>query len=620
MKQEQQTKKKKIEEKIYELEPGPFELLDDNERDRLENDFQQLLNLVDRGTIIVISKQSEYEYENEKYPIIFNKFLLATTTDLQYNQAKLERPKIAKAHPDYVELENGLLAQSAVFYRFPDIVPEGFLAEYFGLGDIVFKWEALDPVSAASAIDRTRKRLESANSNDSFTIRKMNKVTQLQGIIGGQAKLLRFWTYVTYYGESKAELKDKFNQVRSIAKSRLFDVDIPRFYQGALYNFRVDVDFFMPFYNSIRPHYVDTITASWQFYPLISEDLIDENGIFLGFSDSGSPVLFNPYRRNNYNIIVLGETGSGKSMTSKVFLKRMIEKFGVKIYGIDPENEYVKNAKIFNAEGIIVRKNQLLGLDPFKLYRITTTEGRLLDVDDVAEILSTFYIPQENIALINRLRAYVNDFASESESIFEFVGKIKKSDTELYNYLKGIEAPPDSYVFDGDIPDFQHNIIFGLKEISGYGASRLKALITTLVTIIFQKYAFSDREKGYIFIDEAWLFVKYPITMSLLENLSRRARKYNKGLLFITQRPYDVAATEAGRTILEQSATTILLRQKEASIKTLKEIYNIREEEANSLINAEPGHGILRSGNYLLRIYVQPSREEFELFRTSGEW
>ncbi|BAB66367.1 hypothetical protein STK_13120 [Sulfurisphaera tokodaii str. 7] len=615
--QTQAKTKKKVEEKVYELEPGPFELLDDNERDRLEGEFQGLLNLVDRGTIVVVSKQGEYEYENEKYPIIYNKFLLITATELQYNQTKLERPRIVKTHPDYVELENGLLAQSAVFYRFPDIVPEGFLAEYFGLGDVVFKWEALDPVSAASAIDRTRKRLESSSSNDSFTIRKLQKVTQLQGIIGGQAKLLRFWVYITYYGETKGELKNKFNQIRAIAKSRLFDIDIPKFYQGALYNFRTDVDFFVPFYNSVRPHYVDTITASWQFYPLISEDLIDEGGIFLGFSDSGSPVVFNPYRRANYNMIILGETGSGKSMTAKIFLKRMKKQFNIKIWGIDPENEYVKVSTALGVKGVVVKKNMTLGLDPFKLSRIETEEGRLIDVEDIAELLADFYLPND-IALRNRLRALVDDY-KDSESVFEFVERVRKEDPEVGKYLDAINSPPDSYIFDGDV-SISDNIVFGLKEISGTGASRLKALITTLLTIIYQKLMFSNKEKGYLFIDEAWLFVNYPVTMSLLENISRRARKYNKGLLFVTQKPADVAGNEAGRTILEQSATVLLLRQKKAGIEVLQKVYGIRQQEAEALLNVDPGHGILRTGNYLLRLYIQPSSEEFEAFRTTGEW
>jgi hypothetical protein len=603
----------------YRLDPGPFELLTDRERDQLEGNFLELLHQLDRGTIIVHSDTQNYVYENEVYEVQLNKFYLITDKELNNLQKteKLSRPKINRIHPDYLELENGTLAQSAVFYKYPDIIPEGALYEYFGLGDVVIKFESLDPVSAAQSVDAARKRLEGLGATDSFAIRKLQKVRELQSLIGGQAKLMKFWVWITYFGKDKTELKEKYNQIRDIARSRLFDVDVPRFYQHVLYNFRTEVNFFFPFMNSIAPKYTDSITASWALYPLISEDLLDENGVFVGFSETGSPVLFNPYMRNNYNIVILGETGSGKSMTSKILLKRMKEKYGIKIWGIDPENEYVKVANVIGLEPVIVRKGQMLGLDPFKLSRVSTEEGKLLDVEDIAEILADFYLP-DNIALRNRLRMYVSDY-SDSESVFEFLENIK-DDTELYNYLRTIEAPPDKYVFDGIPPTRIENVVFGLKEISGSGATRLKAVITTLLSLIYQREAFGDREKGYIFIDEAWLFVKYNITMSLLENLARRARKYNKGLLFITQRPFDVAANEAGRTILEQSATVFLLRQKEAGVKTLKEVYNIRDEEGAELIKADPGHGILRTGNYLLKIYVQPTTEEFQMFKTTGAW
>jgi len=603
----------------YRLDPGPFELLTDQERDQLEGNFLELLHQLDRGTIIVHSDTQNYVYQNEVYEVQYNKFYLVTDKELNNLQKteKLIRLKIKRIHPDYLELEDGTLAQSAVFYKYPDIAPEGSLYEYFGLGDIVFKFESLDPVSAAQSVDAARKRLEGLGSNDSFSIRKLQKVRELQALIGGQAKLLKFWIWITYFGKDKAELKEKYSQIKDIARSRLFDVDVPRFYQHVLYNFRTEVNFFFPFMNSIAPKYTDSITASWALYPLISEDLLDEDGIFVGFSDSGSPVLLNPYMRNNYNIIILGETGSGKSMTAKILLKRMKEKYGIKIWGIDPENEYVKIAKMLGLKAVVVRKGQVLGLDPFKLSKTETEEGKLLDVEDIAELLADFYLP-DNIALRNRLRAYVSDYA-DSSSIFEFLENIQ-NDTEIYNYLRAVEAPPDKYIYDGIPPERIENIVFGLKEISGSGATRLKAIITTMLSLVYQKEALGDREKGYIFIDEAWLFVKYNITMSLLENLARRARKYNKGLLFITQRPFDIAANEAGRTILEQSATVFLLRQKEAGVKTLKEVYNIRDEEGAELIKADIGHGILRTGNYLLRIYVQPSAEEFQLFTTSGAW
>jgi hypothetical protein len=131
----------------YRLDPGPFELLSDQERDQLEGSFLELLHQLDRGTIVVHNDTQNYVYQNEVYEVQYNNFYLITDKEVNNLQKteKLSRPKIKRVHPDYLELEDGSLAQSAVFYKYPDIIPEGALYEYFGLGDVVIKFESLDP-------------------------------------------------------------------------------------------------------------------------------------------------------------------------------------------------------------------------------------------------------------------------------------------------------------------------------------------------------------------------------------------------------------------------------------------------------------------------------------------
>jgi len=89
-------------------------------------------------------------------------------------------------------------------------------------------------------------------------------------------------------------------------------------------------------------------------YMLVDEELHDPQGIFLGVSGTGSPVVMDVWSRENLNFIICGVTGSGKSMTAKVFLKRLAEKaveegVEVPIIGVDPESEYTRVAFAFNA-------------------------------------------------------------------------------------------------------------------------------------------------------------------------------------------------------------------------------------------------------------------------------
>ncbi len=37
---------------------------------------------------------------------------------------------------------------------------------------------------------------------------------------------------------------------------------------------------------------------------------------------------FNVYKRHNYNMVILGVSGAGKSMAAKLYLNRMIRKYG----------------------------------------------------------------------------------------------------------------------------------------------------------------------------------------------------------------------------------------------------------------------------------------------------
>ena len=603
----------------YEVDPTPFELLSDAERDRIEGAFTEMLNVINDGTIIIKKSSDTYNYEDEIFEITFYKFIVKSDVQLSdefFNARQIEappRPKVVKEYPRFVKLENGLLAQSAVVYRYPLFLPEGFLYEYFDLADeIVFKFRSLDPVKSASMVDTVRRRLESIASTDSssYTLQKLEKVKQLQAIVGGNAKLLEFYIWFIYYGKDEAELKDRFNNIRVVAKSRLLDVDVPTFFQRALYEYSVEINSPIPIANRIIPKFVDTMTVA-TFYPFINENLLDEGGIFLGVTDSGSPVIFNPYRRQNHNIVILGATGSGKSMTTKVMLKRLREKFeDLYIAGIDPENEYVIHSRIFGAEPLIVQPGQKLGLDPIRFMN----EG-LLQLEEVADLLADFYLP-DNVVLRNRLRKDLFEISANNSK--EFLAVLQQKDPEVYNYLAAMDAPPDTYVFSGETIDFRRNVIVGLNKLGNN--RRLKALVMSLLSVLFTKVLFANKNRGFFFVDEAWLFVNYPATMSILENLARRARKYSKGLIFVTQRPEDVARNEAGKTILEQAATSILLGQNESAIPTLKEIYNLRNEEAEELITAEKGRGIIRSGKYVLRIQVLPTSEELEMFKTTGQW
>jgi type IV secretion system protein VirB4 len=85
----------------------------------------------------------------------------------------------------------------------------------------------------------------------------------------------------------------------------------------------------------------------------------------------------------------------------------------------------------------------------------------------------------------------------------------------------------------------------------------------------------------------------------------------------VTQRAEDLARTPQGRTILEQSATVLLLSQEPEGRDACKEMYKLSDSEAEYLVNAPVGSGVLKAGRKRITIQVLPTEEELVVFSTS---
>ena len=155
------------------------------------------------------------------------------------------------------------------------------------------------------------------------------------------------------------------------------------------------------------------------------------------------------------------------------------------------------------------------------------------------------------------------------------------------------------------------DIIVGLRELRN---PRLKATVSALIAISLQKKMLEGKQ--ILAVDEAWIFSEYPTIFNLLGEIARRGRKYGDVFIFSTQRPWDVYGTPEGRTILEQAATAILLRQRATATETLQKAYYLSKSEIDYLLTANPGQGILRAGNYKLTIQIMPTQEELKVFST----
>jgi hypothetical protein len=133
-----------------------------------------------------------------------------------------------------------------------------------------------------------------------------------------------------------------------------------------------------------------------------------------------------------------------------------------------------------------------------------------------------------------------------------------------------------------------------------------------------------DRSQKVIFgIDEGYLFVDpdYPDLMKFVRNVSKRDRKYEAGLMFITHSAVDVldpAVKRFGQAIIDNSCYRFIMGTDGKNLQETVDLFNLTEGEQTILASKSRGVGILFAGSVRLDMRLEVSNEMLEMFGKRG--
>jgi len=611
----------------YEILPVNFITLPEQRQDELASRFHFLLNSVPSPVrIAMVRGKRGVELGPDRtavveYPTFFIECGEPLDDILEANRFLFQRadsfpvPDVRTARWSHLVLEDGRLAQCLTVYELPAALPIGFLSELYGTADVVqFTASPLDPEEAARKIEnykRTVNALVSAavskrRSPSQALLNKRNMAERaLAAVTMGSSRLFKVSTTFAVTGSSVNELRDKVRQLRNRLNARLIRVDSPKMVQGRLYEGRGKV------------LYVDTNTLG-AFYPFVAGEVLESGGIFLGINAlSGAPVVYNPLVRPNVNISIIGTSGAGKSFTSKIFLNRLLGRDPeIPFYVIDPEGEYTPLVEWLGGQAVHVKNYEGtgLGLDPLALFEKGEAADTVCDIAGLTERKD-----------VSRVR----DLVMSSQSLEELYGRLPADLAEKFSSMKG---GPESFIFQGQPLSFTPKMSFDMRRIE---SKLVKQLVSLLIfgkiwQIVSKPDAFgiTRATPRMVLVDEAWLFMAIPSAATFLEKAARLGRKRNCILLINTQRPADMigdvragasltATAAAGRTILENSATKILMKQDEANRRIVGEAFGLSEQEMDAVVDLPQGEGILITETTHARVqFVAPTQEEYQLFTT----
>ena len=336
----------------------------------------------------------------------------------------------------------------------------------------------------------------------------------------------------------------------------------------------------------------DTFSLQFPFY---FQSHLDEDAMLFGTSITGGLIALDFFKRTayraSYDIMLAGAKGSGKSVTLKSMIQDQLL-LSNKVLCIDLEGEYDDLARIY--KGQIIRMNKSSLINPLEIRQVVSSAADE-DADretnfasELSRIITFFYyfIPtitefeadvltdlvmdtfrEHNIdastdieqlspsdfptlsELLKLLRSYLY---SDSKSVNTDLSENRVNALErLEVSLKVLCEGSYSSMFNGttniDISDSDF-IVFNVKDLSQMEQRVYDAQLFNILSLMWRETAanvehnrniFSrwDRRKITSVIDEAHKFISSDSAQvtAFIETLTRRARKYEAGLLFATQ-------------------------------------------------------------------------------------
>lgn len=419
-------------------------------------------------------------------------------------------------------------------------------------------------------------------------------------------------------------------------------------------------------------------------FPMANAGINDPGGYWLGrTSRTNRVVILNQWIRSNdrvnSNWFISGLPGSGKSTAIKK-IQTCEYSFGTKIITLDPEEEYVDLAAHPDINGDVI---DCAGGSTGRINPLQVRYSPRITEDDLnyGENLNDYMVYDEEMGIsdlalhIQNLRVFFKlYFGAESfdagiktaleECIIEVYRDFHITwDTEiaflqpedypvirdLYNKVEEKSKKPDlsqykQSVYDR-LKDLLYSIAYGADQFIWNGPTTInpqsdfivlncsklleldenvkRAQFFNLTSWAWHEMS-KDRSQKVIFgIDEGYLFVDpdYPDLMKFVRNVSKRDRKYEAGLMFITHSAVDVldpAVKRFGQAIIDNSCYRFIMGTDGKNLQETVDLFNLTEGEQTILASKSRGVGILFAGSVRLDMRLEVSNEMLEMFGKRG--
>ena len=516
----------------------------------------------------------------------------------------------------------------------------------------------IEPTDNAELIEGLDRRIRDATAlaklakNESSKQLKEQEIKEASEIISRILQNNEVVSYLSIYilvsDENENNLAKKCKEIeKEVIKQKLKIRPLTNFllkegYKSVAPYFTIQEDLNSYFRRNIL---TSTFTGGFLFN---KNTFIDKQGYYLGKNEKGGIVIFNLWQkdsdRTNSNMVIVGSSGSGKSVAVKHIAYNEIP--NSKILIIDPESEYSYlcenlGGKIINCNG--GEKGGILNPLQIRIDREENTNSLALHFQFLRTFFSILYPSLQDMefsALELLLEELYEKFNITKNTD---ISKLKNTDfpklEDLYSFIEEKNIQTSNETFEkilslirpicvgqsADIWNGYTNIdidtdmtVFNTSSMHKFQEQYKRAQYYNIMSYCWDFLSRDVTERTILIADECHMLIdpNIPQTLEYLKNISKRARKHNSSIIVLTQSIEDCLNEKIrlyGQSLFTNSTYKLFFKLDGQDLKDVQETFKLTDKETQLIYNAKVGEALFTAGVRKIFINMQIDKIEKEL-------
>lgn len=368
---------------------------------------------------------------------------------------------------------------------------------------------------------------------------------------------------------------------------------------------------------------------------------------------SRNMIRYNRHKADNFNGVILGKSGSGKSFYTKEEISQLALGTDDNIIIIDPEGEYSKIADALNATVVMIDTSNRTHINPLDMdiqyggdeenpiamktdfmislieVMLTSGGGYAMSLSPVARtivsrVTKTIYRSYMEI-MKQKIEAGSTETCDTSimPTLADFYEElVKQKEGEAQQLAAGIEpycvGAYNTFAYRTNVDLSNRVIIYNVKNMTG----GIKSLAMQVCMNASWNAIIQNGRKGKFtdfYIDEFHLFTKTATSAKFVQNIYKRARKYRGMPTGITQNISDLLTNEESRAMIDNCDFVVMMNQSPLDRITLSKMYEISPALQEYMADKR-GVGIIFNGKTLIpfenKFPVEKARHLFSVMES----